>query len=527
MTRGLLLASLAAGTLVAPASASTAAAGVPVRLLPVSAPVPSSEEGPVIRAISVRPADPVVGPRGSVRLVIDVVAKGTSGKNGVTVKVEPGAPPGPVLASKPLPDEPPSDPTPAEQPDPEFPADPFGPGSSSDPSGPGSSAEHSRPGAPAEHSRRGAPAEHSRPVTSAEHSRRGAPAERYRPGSSPERSRPRVPAETADPEYPVEYSQLGLPDVTPELGFSAGPSGVTAAGELPGLTDPVAQATPTVAATPAEEAAPTVAATPAAPADSATPADPATQAEPTAPDAPATPTDSTAPTATAPTAPAAPAGSTDSTDSTDSTGSTDSTPTESAVPAASSDLALASTAKHAGATSKARGPYLHLVPLTSAVVANPGARREADGWETWRFLPDKRLSRYYPTGTWTVAATARGKDGRTVTEYATFQFRRATRLSPVHVEKAGSGGAVRVRGSLTRVDPRGLTDYGPYGKQRLEVLWRQDWHSEWRQVAQTVTDAAGGFDTRIWGRPQGYWRVRFPGNTHYAAYTSRTRRTQR
>jgi hypothetical protein len=76
----------------------------------------------------------------------------------------------------------------------------------------------------------------------------------------------------------------------------------------------------------------------------------------------------------------------------------------------------------------------------------------ADGWETWRFLPDKRLSRFYPAGTWTVTATAHGKDGATVTEYASFQLRRDTKLSEVQVERAR--GAVRLRGSLTRVDPR-------------------------------------------------------------------------
>jgi hypothetical protein len=206
-------------------------------------------------------------------------------------------------------------------------------------------------------------------------------------------------------------------------------------------------------------------------------------------------------------------------------------PTAAAVPPHPAPLAplapLAVATGHADATAKAGG--LHLLPLTRAVAPRPAAQRSADGWETWRFLPDKRLSRYYPTGTWTVAATAHGKDDRTVTEYATFRFRRATRLSPVRVEKAGAGagGAVRVRGSLTRVDPRGLTDYGPFGRQRLEILWRQDWHSDWQQVAETVTDAAGGFETRIYGRPNGYWRVRFPGTAHYAAYTSRSRRTMR
>ncbi|MBF8193103.1 hypothetical protein ITP53_47035, partial [Nonomuraea sp. K274] len=83
MSRSVLLVSLAAGSLVAPAPAYSAATE------------------PVIRAINVRPAEPVVGAHDSIRLVIDVVATGATGKDGVTVKVEPGAPHAPLLTSKP------------------------------------------------------------------------------------------------------------------------------------------------------------------------------------------------------------------------------------------------------------------------------------------------------------------------------------------------------------------------------------------------------------------------------------------
>ncbi|MFG6198999.1 hypothetical protein, partial [Nonomuraea sp. JJY05] len=80
MTRSLLLVSLAAG--------------------PLTVPAPPVATEPAIRAITVRPAEPIVGANDSVRLVVDVVAKGARGKDGITVKVEPGAPPGPVLTDK-------------------------------------------------------------------------------------------------------------------------------------------------------------------------------------------------------------------------------------------------------------------------------------------------------------------------------------------------------------------------------------------------------------------------------------------
>ncbi|WP_113704591.1 hypothetical protein [Nonomuraea lactucae] len=75
MIRRLVLVSLAAGALTVPAPASSAATEL------------------AIREINVRPAAPVVGPGDSVRLVIDVVARGAQGRNGVTIKVEPGEPP--------------------------------------------------------------------------------------------------------------------------------------------------------------------------------------------------------------------------------------------------------------------------------------------------------------------------------------------------------------------------------------------------------------------------------------------------
>ncbi|MEU8201344.1 hypothetical protein [Streptosporangium sp. NPDC049046] len=92
MTMRVLLASLAAG-----------AATLPV---PAGAPVAAVEDL-TIRSVTLRPATPVVGPADSVRMVIEVVARGVTGPEGVRIKVEPGAPPAsahtsfPVTASRP------------------------------------------------------------------------------------------------------------------------------------------------------------------------------------------------------------------------------------------------------------------------------------------------------------------------------------------------------------------------------------------------------------------------------------------
>ncbi|WP_188193983.1 hypothetical protein [Nonomuraea sp. SYSU D8015] len=178
------------------------------------------------------------------------------------------------------------------------------------------------------------------------------------------------------------------------------------------------------------------------------------------------------------------------------------------------------TAPKVGAQPGSNRPVIPPRLVWRLATPSPSAARMARDWQTWRFLPDKRLSRYYPTGTWTVTATATGKGGATVTEYAAFQLKREARLSSVRVEQAR--GAVRLRGSLTRVDPRGLTDYGPFGRQRLEILWRPDTASSWEQVGETTTDAAGAFVTTIPGRTAGHWRVRYTGTEHYAPDASKS-----
>lgn len=154
----------------------------------------------------------------------------------------------------------------------------------------------------------------------------------------------------------------------------------------------------------------------------------------------------------------------------------------------------------------------------------PGpAFRMTDGWQTWRFLPDKRLNRFYPAGTWTITATAKGQDGTTVTQHASFELKRETKFSEVRAEKSARTDGVRLRGSLTRVDPRGLTDFGPFAKQRLEILWRQDESSAWARVGETLTDAAGAFVSTVGGHVDGQWRVRYPGTGHYAPEISKSR----
>ncbi|MDA0632877.1 hypothetical protein OUY22_05560 [Nonomuraea sp. MCN248] len=156
-----------------------------------------------------------------------------------------------------------------------------------------------------------------------------------------------------------------------------------------------------------------------------------------------------------------------------------------------------------------------------AVEAPVASRPVADGWQTWRFLPDKRLNRYFPTGTWTVAVTARGAGGAEVTEYASFELRRETRLSPVRAERDGRG--VRLSGRLTRLDPRGRAGYVPFRGQRVEFLWRRDASQDWERVAVAQTTGAGAFSRTVSGRDGGEWRARFPGTAHEAADDARIR----
>ncbi|MBG0832949.1 hypothetical protein HS041_35190 [Planomonospora sp. ID67723] len=146
-------------------------------------------------------------------------------------------------------------------------------------------------------------------------------------------------------------------------------------------------------------------------------------------------------------------------------------------------------------------------------------------WETWRFLPERRLNRRYPAGRWTITATARGAEGATAVRYAEFWLKRATVLTSVQVVR-GEGG-VRVGGVLRRVDPQGYTDYAPFAGQPVEILYRRDGEEAWGRVAGAVTDRLGYFVRKVEGHRRGDWRVRFPGTGRFAADSSRVLRVDK
>ncbi|MFI6909389.1 hypothetical protein ACIBKY_49565 [Nonomuraea sp. NPDC050394] len=343
MTSRVLLASLAAGAL-----------AVPV-------PVANAASEPAIREITIRPADPVVGPTGSVRLVIEVIAQGVDGRDGVTVKVDPGAPPDGV----PAPPVEPVDPPPVDPP----------------------------------------------PV-----------------------SPPPLPTPTVVPSVAPSAVPSALPSAVPSVAPSVAPSAVPS-----GLPSVAPSALPSAVPSAAPSVLPSVAPS-------------------QVPPLPAPP-------------PLAP-----------------------------------------GLAVPGQAPRWH--------GEQAGAMRRGDGWQTWRFLPEKGLTRYYPSGTWTIVATATGPDGRSVTAYKTFKLRKETRLTSVQATKVAGTKAVRLRGVLTRVDPMGFTDYSPFGNQRMEILHRRDEKSPWRQEAVATTSELGKFGKTVLGPARGQWRARFPGTGHYAAEVS-------
>jgi hypothetical protein len=141
--------------------------------------------------------------------------------------------------------------------------------------------------------------------------------------------------------------------------------------------------------------------------------------------------------------------------------------------------------------------------------------RAGQDWETWRFAPDKSLSRWYPAGRWTVTATAKGAGGTTVTGYAPFWLKRETRFGAVQAVRKGT--EVQVDGVLKRVDPRGVVDYAPFAGQTVEILHRETAQAAWAPVATATSDAQGKFSRSVPDRQGGEWRIRFAGTGHYAA----------
>ncbi|MEU9836095.1 hypothetical protein AB0D67_31555 [Streptosporangium sp. NPDC048047] len=163
----------------------------------------------------------------------------------------------------------------------------------------------------------------------------------------------------------------------------------------------------------------------------------------------------------------------------------------------------------------------HAVFSRPAASRAPAVRRTGGGWETWRFLPDKQLNRWYPTGPWMVIATARGAGGASATGYARFEVKRATRFSSI--EAAREGRDVRVTGVLNRVDPQGYLDYAPFPGQPVEILHREDGREGWATAATAVTDRQGRFTRRVPGAARGGggdWRIRYAGTSGHASRLS-------
>ncbi|WP_436759842.1 hypothetical protein [Streptosporangium sp. V21-05] len=205
---------------------------------------------------------------------------------------------------------------------------------------------------------------------------------------------------------------------------------------------------------------------------------------------------------------------------------------EPGAPPASAGPSFPVTAPRPGASARpgpGRGPVLAPGPAPGPIVAarlGPGAAeaaretagrivsRPGEGWVTWRFAPEKSLSRWYPAGPWTVSVTARGADGAEVTGHTGFLLKRLTRFGGVEAVRGDSG--VRVTGVLNRVDPQGDLDYAPFPGQPVEILHRPGEKAGWTRVAGATTDSHGRFARTVGDRTGGEWRLRFQGTSHYA-----------
>ncbi|WP_329079177.1 MULTISPECIES: hypothetical protein [unclassified Streptosporangium] len=200
---------------------------------------------------------------------------------------------------------------------------------------------------------------------------------------------------------------------------------------------------------------------------------------------------------------------------------------EPGAPPASANTSFPVTAPRPGASARpgpGRGPALAPGPVPGPVVsarlapgaagANHQVSRPGEGWETWRFAPEKSLSRWYPAGPWTVSVTAKGADGAEVTGYTGFLLKRLTRFGGVEAVREGSG--VRVTGVLNRVDPQGALDYAPFPGQPVEIMHRPGERAGWTKVAGATTDSRGRFARTVGDRTGGEWRLRFQGTNHYA-----------
>ncbi|MGW4642080.1 hypothetical protein ACWEN6_26435 [Sphaerisporangium sp. NPDC004334] len=138
------------------------------------------------------------------------------------------------------------------------------------------------------------------------------------------------------------------------------------------------------------------------------------------------------------------------------------------------------------------------------------------GWEVWRFTPPVRLSRWYPAGRWRAVATVRDARGRRTTAATSFLFRKASTLTGVQAVRARKRPrALRVSGTLMRVDPTGRFDYWSFPRQRVSIQFRKHGGRRWKIQARARTDREGVFHRRV-PRRHGVWRVVYPGTRRYA-----------
>ncbi|WP_328710352.1 hypothetical protein [Microbispora hainanensis] len=175
-------------------------------------------------------------------------------------------------------------------------------------------------------------------------------------------------------------------------------------------------------------------------------------------------------------------------------------------------------------------PLPGLGGLASAVVprmtgasrdGRPVRRMSSGEWETWRFLPDKALSRWYPHGPWTVTATAVNARGERAVAHAGFNLRRETQIEGLKVAREGN--SVRVTGTLLRVGPGGKVDYRPFAGQRVTIRFRPEGSSRWKTVGEAVTREDGWFNAKVRADGEGSWRAEYAGTPRYAAETSAQR----
>ncbi|WP_182886206.1 hypothetical protein [Microbispora sp. H10885] len=162
-------------------------------------------------------------------------------------------------------------------------------------------------------------------------------------------------------------------------------------------------------------------------------------------------------------------------------------------------------------------------PVPAGGDSATGGDGATGGWETWRFLPDRPLSRWYPSGPWTVTATAVDARGGTAVARAVFHLRRATEIEGLKVARGRGGDDTRVTGTLLRVDPGGRVDYRPFPGQRVRISFRPAGSSEWRPVGEAVTRRDGWFSARTREDGQGAWRAEYAGSPRYAADVSSER----